>query len=1815
MKRTLLTIILLLPLVGISQSIVVNDPMAVETNYTPEQMITEVLIGGSGCGDVAFTFLQENPDGATNIDERSWGYFDATGTSFPFESGLVMSGGFAKSAEGPNDNEVSDTGPGWGGDADLQAVLFGLDGLNEPTNNATVFQFTFVPVISEMSFDFIFASEEYEDQFECSAQFRDGFAFLLKGPGIPDDSGTVFGGTNIAAVPGSAGVVVNTLSIHDDSFTCGSEMPGVNFFPELYVSNQGVNNLNEIQFDGYTQALIAMASLTPGETYELKMVTGDRGDTAFDSAVFFREGSFNIGVALPPDATIVSGNAPCEGDAFTFGVEESSPGATFQWYIQNPTNGMFDILPDETDNEITVTQGGTFQLEAILSADCTATDEIIIEFSPQPVAVIPDLIRECDDAPNDGITIFDLTQADAQIINGQMDVLVDYYESEFDAEMEINVIPDPTMYQNIVPNFQIVYGRLEDIFRNCFDVVPLEIQVDFAPEITVPISDLFQCDNDEDGIETVDLTSKEDEILNDLVDVGLEYFETLADAQAGTNPIANPSSYTSGFTTIYVQATNSLGCTTEGSFDLILGETPPFSAPFPLIGCDVEDNGTAIFDPNEKNNEIVNGAIGLSVTYFGNIIDAQDAENPLIIPYTSTGETIWVRIEDDATGCYSITTLELQVAPLPTICQPEPLVFCDSDNDGIGEFMLTDRDDEVRCGDPAGFLVVSYHETQGEANGNTNALVSPYLNIVPFNQTIIARLTDLNTGCFDTIALELIVGDSPVITAPEPLILCDDDDDGEVVFNLTSVEAQMLPSGTFIVEYFETQANADSGSNPISNPITYTNQPSLGNPQIIYIAVTDIDNGCMSQTTVELIVNLQPILTAPTPLILCDLNNPGDEIEIFDLNATVFEITGGDLNVDITFYETQMDADNGTNPITNPGAYPNIENPQAIYIKAEDATTGCIETMTVALELRVENTPSPETPEPLVVCDDNNDGYAFFDLTVKSDEIIGGEMNILISYYETQLDADNATNAIDTTILYSNIIQFMQTVYVRLEYDATNMGNGCYNTITLDLVVTDSPVIPLELEPLIACESDGDGIAVFDLTQQSLLIYGDQDPDDFTLTYHESLAFAEAGMPVISNPMMFTNTSNPQTIWYRLDTDDTDNLCNSIGSFELQVVNGPVAVGPLEVEVCDTLGEPGDGVFTFDLTIYDDTITGGIPGINVQYFLTDAEAQGNENPISPANEHMNVNTMGDAINPQTLFVRVTDSNSACFDFTTIRLRVVSNPAPATDVVLELCDYNNAGDEIEIFDLTDAAPLITGGANWTVQYYATYQDAFDMMNGIPDPTMYESQMNPDVVYIRVDTLDNTSGCFEIVAVQLIVNALPDDTAVLTSLVVCETPNDGIAEFDLTLKKDEALGPDQDPADFEVSYYETALDAEMMVNPIAPANMYPATITPGMPLLIYIGITNLETGCYIGGVQFFELETRDGATATAPAEPYALCDTEGANDGFTVFDLSTLDDEILGGQDPAVYGVLYYETLENALEGIDPITPKTSYTNIINPQEIYATVTNALSECSETVVVILNVEQLPFFELPETFRLCVDENGNPIQEDSGEESPPTFGIDLDENLYVFEWTLDGAVLEGEIGNTVTAVAGGVYQVTATEIATGCSATAMTTVTLSAPPINFSARLVDGAFSGSNTVEVTTEGIGTYEYSIGDGPFQEGTIFENVAAGSQMITIRDVNGCGEATFKFGVIDYDRFMTPNGDGFNDTWKIESIASFDPSANIYIFDRYGKLLKQLSPINDAGWDGTYNGTPLPSSDYWFLIEYTEDDTRKEFRGHFTLKR
>ena len=89
--------------------------------------------------------------------------------------------------------------------------------------------------------------------------------------------------------------------------------------------------------------------------------------------------------------------------------------------------------------------------------------------------------------------------------------------------------------------------------------------------------------------------------------------------------------------------------------------------------------------------------------------------------------------------------------------------------------------------------------------------------------------------------------------------------------------------------------------------------------------------------------------------------------------------------------------------------------------------------------------------------------------------------------------------------------------------------------------------------------------------------------------------------------------------------------------------------------------------------------------------------------------------------------------------------------------------------------------------------------------------------------------------------------------------------------------------------------------------------------------------------------------------------------------------------------------------------------------------------------------------------------------------------------------------------------------------------------------------------------------------------------------------------------------MVNYPKFFTPNGDGFNETWNIVDLKA-QSTALIHIFDRYGRLLKDITP-NGAGWDGSFGGEVLPADDYWFTITYTEDGINKEFKAHFSLKR
>ena len=118
------------------------------------------------------------------------------------------------------------------------------------------------------------------------------------------------------------------------------------------------------------------------------------------------------------------------------------------------------------------------------------------------------------------------------------------------------------------------------------------------------------------------------------------------------------------------------------------------------------------------------------------------------------------------------------------------------------------------------------------------------------------------------------------------------------------------------------------------------------------------------------------MLIQPLPLELCDDNNTGDEVEEFTLEDSIAQVLNGQTGISITFYETQQDADDATSPIESP--YTNTSNAQTIYLRGENDITGCYSTIT--LDLRVNPIPSPAIPDPIEVCDEDNDGFTFFDI-------------------------------------------------------------------------------------------------------------------------------------------------------------------------------------------------------------------------------------------------------------------------------------------------------------------------------------------------------------------------------------------------------------------------------------------------------------------------------------------------------------------------------------------------------------------------------------------------------------------------------------------------------------------------------------------------------------------------------------------------------------------------------------------------------------------------------------------------------------------
>ncbi len=628
----------------------------------------------------------------------------------------------------------------------------------------------------------------------------------------------------------------------------------------------------------------------------------------------------------------------------------------------------------------------------------------------------------------------------------------------------------------------------------------------------------------------------------------------------------------------------------------------------------------------------------------------------------------------------------------------------------------------------------------------------------------------------------------------------------------------------------------------------------------------------------------------------------------------------------------------------------------------------------------------------------------------------------------------------------------------------------------------------------------------------------------------------------------------------------------------------------LDLTECDVIGDQNDGMTNFDLESNTAAILGTQSNTVVTYHNSEEDASlGNGALTSP---------YFSAQNNETIYARIENTLTECFTVETFTLITDPGPPISTPTPFIQCDNDNDGDDTNgfvSFLLSDKDTEILNGLNpsdFTLTYHESQADA-DAGTGVIDKTTpYINTSNPQTIFVRAQ--DNSSQlCSTTVNFELQVNSLPEANA--ASLTQCDeynNPTDGITLFNLNEAINQITGGNSDRT---VAFFEDLAAANAASPAITNTDNYQNT---SVNQQLFVRVTDDINNC-------FRITTLDLLVSVTSASDASLsvCDDDGTEDGFREFDLAQANAQVLFGISSPNLSVVYYETIEDALSEINTITTYINTTSGTQGTDVvYARVEDNFNQCFGINQVALFVNPIPDIEEQEDFVLCQNENvliNSGLQQGS------------DPNDFDYLWST------GETTETINVTQEGVYDVTVTNQITGCSKNRIVNVELSGSAIIINPIEINDA-ANNNNVSINVTGPGDYEYAIAFNgsnirTYQDSPTFTNVPPGFHTVYVRDKNGCQPETIQdISVVGFPKYFTPNGDGFHETWNVSGIsAQVLGSSIIYIFDRNGKLLKQLIPSGN-GWDGTYSGTLMPSSEYWYRVELSDGRIRK---GSFSLIR
>ena len=1324
---------------------------------------------------------------------------------------------------------------------------------------------------------------------------------------------------------------------------------------------------------------------------------------------------------------------------------------------------------------------------------------------------------------------------------------------------------------------------------------------------------------------------------------------------------------------------NGTSCVETDEIVVVLNTEEPMDPITDYALCDDSSGDeTEVFDLTTKDIEISNNSpftnYTLSYHYSDNDARLNIGAITTPIPNTVNPQPIFVRVQDLDSNCFSYTTFNLIVNPLPNILAPTPLEVCDGDDtpDGYAIIDLTQKDDEITSGQTN--LLVSYHYNPLDASSGNNPIPSPYINTNTPNDQVYVRIVDTNTGCVTNTTLDIVVTLSPVANRDTQYIdACDRDLDGEATFDLTEVIANILNGLTGVSTTFHaTFDQAEMNVSPIADETNYqyTNAVLEPGSATIYLRIEDDTTGCATIVPFEIHTNLLLTGTDVGDFALCDTNDDNTDTLDFDLN-TLENFIANDLpnSITVNFFESEDDRDNGIAiDKTTPFA---ALSPKVLYITIEDG--GCVENSEITLLvnpiLLFDNVTIP-------YCDDDDDGIASIDLQYiepgsVTDIVTRSNTDFTVTYFETQADADtnNENNQLPPFYNNSNPVE---TLYARI----VNIDSGCstVNPFQIEVLVAPTAIQPTDE---IICDNDQDGFSIINLEDK----IDEALPSRTGFTIDVFTSFDDANNNVTANAIPVSDrnayNTNTQTIFIRIEDAVSGTGCYSVVSFEAIINTLPIIPTGIIFQVCE---DDGDSFADFILAETDVEILNGQTGKEVYYFEDETDAiSGNLANAIPKNDPYNSDS-------KIIYIRVENiTDATCFSIGSINIQVAPDPIYDTIIDFLVCD-DASNDGVSAFNLQAKADEIqaTSPDVLTISFHETPELAESATE--PLPANYTNIRNPQSIYIRIES--SASFCFVVEEIGINIVAAPDVFVGAPSLTACAPTSNGEASFDLTFYNLDTITPDFEVLDrvksnLEINYFENETDinsSDGLDNSneiINPANFNSVAKT------IYIKIVNTITMCYT--VSPLELIVNlPPQINTIPI--ITICD----NDTNT-YDLSQVNEMVV--DDTSLVNISYHDSQNNADNNLAPLNNIFNYTT--SNHEIFVRVSDAVTGCPIITSFILQINENPVANTPPGFVDCDDDydgeqifnltdNNNTIL---GGLNASDYSITFYENLGNAENKVDAlpniySAIDGDIifvrlennstgcysttqfnirvhplpiipiaqtipicnGDPVlivadTGVAGdqylwstgettsqiivapinvGSYSVTVTRpnvIGNDCSYTHNFEVIPSDEAVINFTPTVNFADPNRITVEIDNSRIGDYIFLLDgvENTPNNSNIFEDVSFGSHIVTVRDLNGCLDVQKPVFIFDIPKFLTPNNDNAYDTWHIVG-ANQLPGTIVYIYNRHGKLIKTL-PYYSEGWDGTYNGQNMPSDDYWFSADIIQDGESFNIRGHFALKR